>query len=123
MGLTDLATQNTISRLSDSTVYRFSAFKGPNYDWSPDINHYGSAALGLQEMLMQTFALNNTQIRLLGAWPERWSGCFKMTAPQQTVVQGDINGTSISNLSVEPESRMVDVVYSLEKSQSPDGEW
>lgn len=119
MGLTDLATEYIIDRLSDSTRYRFSAFKGPNYDWSPDINHYGSAAVGLQEMVMQTFALNNTQIRLLGAWPAEWSGSFKLTAPQQTVVQGEISNSAVENLVVTPSSRLQDVVYGLEKSQHP----
>lgn len=74
MALVDLAQNNTIYRLRDSNVYRFSAFVGPNYDCSPDINHYGSAALGLQNMLMQTFALNNTQTRLLDVWPSDWTG-------------------------------------------------
>ncbi|KAL4924149.1 uncharacterized protein BDV17DRAFT_284890 [Aspergillus undulatus] len=50
--------------------------KGPKYDWSPDINHYGSAAIGLQEMLIQTFARNHSQIRLLPAWPRQWTGSF-----------------------------------------------
>lgn len=111
MGLTDLAVNNTIDRFSDSTKYRFSAFKGPNYDWSPDMNHYGSAAIGLQEMLMQTFAKNNTQIRLLGAWPSNWTGSFKLLAPERTTVSGDITGNGIQSLSVEPKDRMADVVY------------
>lgn len=111
MGLTENATTNTISRLTDSTTYRFSAFKGPNYDWSPDINHYGSGAIGLQEMLMQTFALNNTQIRLLPAWPSEWTGYFKLQAPFSTNVTANITGTSVSNLAIVPASRMSDVVY------------
>ena len=111
MGLTDLATNNTIERLSDSKNYRFPTFKGPNYDWSPDINHYGSAAIGLQEMLMQTFAKNNSQIRLLGAWPSEWSGYFKLSAPYLTTVSGNITGTAVDNLRVAPSSRLGDVVY------------
>jgi len=111
MGLTDEATNNTISRLTDSTTYRFPTFKGPNYDWSPDINHYGSAAIGLQEMLMQTFAKNNTQIRLLPAWPSQWTGYFKLSAPFLTTVSADIKGSSLSNLKVSPPSRASDIVY------------
>ncbi|GLB09961.1 hypothetical protein AtubIFM57258_005895 [Aspergillus tubingensis] len=112
MGLTELAKANTISRLSDSTTYRFPTFKGPNYDWSPDINHYGSAAIGLQEMLMQTFARNNTQIRLLPAWPSDWTGYFKLLAPSQTTVSGNLTGGSVvDNLVVEPANRRQDIVY------------
>ncbi|PYH50384.1 uncharacterized protein BO96DRAFT_491537, partial [Aspergillus niger CBS 101883] len=115
MGLTELAKANTISRLSDSTTYRFPTFKGPNYDWSPDINHYGSAAIGLQEMLMQTFARNNTQIRLLPAWPSDWTGYFKLLAPSQTTVSGNLTGGSVvDNLVVEPANRRQDVVYGMD---------
>ncbi|KUL85763.1 hypothetical protein ZTR_08530 [Talaromyces verruculosus] len=106
--------QDQICRLNDSTTYRFSAFKGPNYDWSPDINHYGSGAIGLQEMLMQTFAQNNTQIRLLPAWPSEWTGYFKLQAPFSTHVSANITGHSVSNLVVIPASRLNDVVYGTE---------
>lgn len=74
------------------------------------MNHYGSAAIGLQEMLMQTFARNNTQIRLLPAWPANWTGSFKLLAPQQTTISGTINGRNISNLTVSPKQRMKDVI-------------
>ncbi|KAH8901604.1 hypothetical protein GQ53DRAFT_707960 [Thozetella sp. PMI_491] len=111
MGLTSQAASNTASRFSDSTTYRFPTFKGPNYDWSPDINHYGSAAIGLQEMIMQTFAKNNTQIRLLPAWPAEWTGYFKLSAPFLTTVSANITGLSLSSLEVSPPSRMVDIVF------------
>ncbi|KAK1975702.1 hypothetical protein LZ30DRAFT_807420, partial [Colletotrichum cereale] len=114
MGLTDLAANNTISRFSDSTTFRFPTFKGPNYDWPPDLNHYGSASIGLQEMLMQTFARNNTQIRLLPAWPSEWTGYFKLLAPFQTTVSANITGPSVSNLKVTPASREADIVYGSE---------
>ncbi|KAL4981591.1 Six-hairpin glycosidase-like protein [Aspergillus falconensis] len=112
LGLTEQAKANTEDRFSDSTKFRFPTFKGPNYDWPPDINHYGSAAIGLQEMLMQTFARNNTQIRLLPAWPEDWTGSFKLLAPYGTTVQGKMAGADgITGLVVEPESRIRDVMY------------
>ncbi|KAK2047260.1 hypothetical protein LZ31DRAFT_611068 [Colletotrichum somersetense] len=114
MGLTDRAASNTIDRFADSTVYRFPTFKGPNYDWSPDMNHYGSASIGLQEMLMQTFAKNNTQIRLLPAWPSEWTGYFKLLAPFQTTVAANITGSSVSDLKVTPASREADIVYGNE---------
>lgn len=60
---------------------------------------------------MQTFALNNTQIRLLPAWPSKWTGYFKLQAPFSTNVTANITGTSVRNLVVIPASRMSDVVY------------
>jgi hypothetical protein len=103
-----MATAITTSRLEDSTAYRFCAFKGPNYDWTPDINHYGSAAIGLQEQLMQTFVGN--EIRLLPAWPSTWTGYFKLLAPNMTTVYANITGTNVTNLEITPSSRLSDVI-------------
>ncbi|CZS91440.1 uncharacterized protein RAG0_02066 [Rhynchosporium agropyri] len=111
MGLTSLAKNMTLERWSDSLIYRFPVFKGPHFDWVPDINHYGSASIGLQEMLLQTFAANNTQLRLMGAWPANWDVRFKLHAPMNTTVTGKIVGGAMQNLEVLPESRLKDVVY------------
>ncbi|KAK8053906.1 hypothetical protein PG996_013207 [Apiospora saccharicola] len=54
MGLTQNATEMTEDRFRDSDVCKFPAFKGPHFDWTPDLNHYGAAALGLHEQLVQT---------------------------------------------------------------------
>jgi hypothetical protein len=48
MGLIKEATNLTVSRWADSTVSRFPVFKGPNRDWAPDMNHFGSASIALQ---------------------------------------------------------------------------
>ncbi|QGA17422.1 hypothetical protein EYB26_005093 [Talaromyces marneffei] len=111
MGLTKEATNLTISRWADSTVSRFPVFKGPHHDWAPDMNHFGSASIALQEMLMQTFVNNNTQIRLLGAWPKEWDVDFKLSAPFQTVVKGVAKHGRLGNLTLIPSSRKADVVY------------
>lgn len=108
MGFTELASNYTEQRFADSTDYRFPAFKGPNFDWSPDMNHYGVAAIGLQEQLIQTFAGNS--IRLLGAWPHRWNARFKVFAPYNTTVEGTVNAGKVEDLQVSPQSRLVDVV-------------
>ncbi|EAT91497.2 hypothetical protein SNOG_00002 [Parastagonospora nodorum SN15] len=84
MGLTTNATAMTEQRFAPSTVCKFPTFKGPNFDWTPDLNHFGAAAIGLQEQLMQTFVGND--IRLLGAWPKTWDARFKLYAPHNTTV-------------------------------------
>lgn len=111
MGLTKEATNLTMYRWADSTVSRFPVFKGPNFDWAPDMNHFGSASIALQEMLLQTFVNNNKQIRLLGAWPKEWDVDFKLYAPFQTVVEGVAKNAKIGNLTITPSSRQADVVY------------
>lgn len=110
MGLTTMAKNMTLDRWSDSTIYRFPVFKGPNFDWSPDINHYGSASIALQEMLLQTYVDGNKQIRVGGAWPEDWSVRFKLHAPGNTTVVGKIDGGKVGGLVVSPEERDGDVV-------------
>ncbi|KAH6684467.1 Six-hairpin glycosidase-like protein [Halenospora varia] len=110
MGLTATAKNMTLDRWSDSTIYRFPVFKGPNFDWSPDINHYGSASIALQEMLLQTYVDGNKQIRVGGAWPEDWSVRFKLHAPGNTTVVGKIDGGKVGGLVVSPEERDGDVV-------------
>ena len=72
------------------------------------MNHYGAAAIGLQEQLIQTFA--GDSIRLLGAWPERWGARFRVWAPGKTVVEGRVEGGKVVDLKVEPEGRMKDVI-------------
>jgi hypothetical protein len=109
MGVTANATNMTEERFRDSTVCKFSAFKGPNFDWSPDLNHYGAAALGLHEQLIQTFV--GDDIRLLAAWPEHWNARFRVWAPHNTTVEGTVVAGNMKELVVLPESRKADVVH------------
>lgn len=108
MGVTDLAANLTEARFADSTNFRFPAFKGPNFDWAPDMNHYGAASIALQEQLMQT--VSGSTIRLLGAWPTRWNARFKLWAPGNTTVEATVNAGSVKDLVVSPASRAADVV-------------
>ncbi|RDH27547.1 hypothetical protein BDQ94DRAFT_153734 [Aspergillus welwitschiae] len=63
-------------------------------------------------MLMQNFARNNTQIRVLPAWPSDWTGYFKLLAPSQTTVSGNLTGNRVvDSLVVESADRRQDVVY------------
>jgi hypothetical protein len=108
MGLTANATAMTEERYAPSVVCKFPTFKGPNFDWTPDLNHYGAAAIGLQEQLMQTFVGND--IRLLGAWPEHWDARFKLYAPHNTTVEGEVRAGKMEMLTVFPEARKKDII-------------
>ncbi|UZP35173.1 hypothetical protein NXS19_002989 [Fusarium pseudograminearum] len=108
MGFTANATSMTEERYAPSKVCKFPVFKGPNFDWTPDLNHYGAAAIGLQEQLIQTFA--GDDIRLLAAWPESWDVRFKVWAPRNTTVEGTVTKGDVEKLVVLPKSRTKDVV-------------
>jgi alpha-L-fucosidase 2 len=86
---------------------RFPAFWGPNFDWTPDQCHGSVTLVALQRMLMQC---EGGAIRLLPAWPDGWNASFKLHAPQNTIVEGRVEGGKVIELKVTPESRREDVI-------------
>ncbi len=107
LGLTDEAKRLNSLKLADGS-YRFPAFWGPGFDWSPDHNWGGSGMIGLQEMLLQT--TDDGKILLFPAWPREWNVHFKLHAPQNTTVEAEIKGGKVKVIQVVPESRAKDVV-------------
>jgi hypothetical protein len=73
----------------------------------PDMDHGGSAMVGLQEMLLQT---EGNKILLFPAWPKDWDVDFKLHAPYQTTVQAKFRKGKIEKLVVTPSSRTADIV-------------
>jgi hypothetical protein len=110
MGHAERAADLTVKKIQDGEL-RFPAFFGPGTDWLPDMNRGGSGAVGLQEMLMQTIG---DEIRLLPAWPKEWDCDFKLHAPKQTIVEGEVRNGVVRNLKVTPEERAQDVVMHRE---------
>lgn len=106
LGMTDEARQLILRKL-DNGPYRFPAFWPPDIDHAPDHNWGGMAMIGLQEMLMQT---GDERILLLPAWPADWEVNFKLHAPMQTVVEGEVTRNQIRSLKVSPVTRATDVV-------------
>lgn len=91
---------------------RFPAFWGPNFDWVPDQTHGGVNMIALQKMLIQTEP-SSDKIHLAPAWPIDWNCTFKLHAPKQTIVQGEIKNGEVINLVVTPKSREKDVINYL----------
>jgi len=90
-----------------SAPQRFVAFYPPNNDESPDMDNGGTAMVALQFMLMQC---DGKKIVLLPAWPKEWNAEFKLHAPYQTVVEGEVKNGALVKLKVTPSSRRGDVV-------------
>jgi hypothetical protein len=65
--------------------FRFPAFWGPNYDWSPDQDHGNVAMIALQRMLLQ---YDNDTITMLPAWPSGWNVRFRVNGPGNTTREG-----------------------------------
>ncbi len=111
LGLTDNAAVDLTNRAKDKhDKSRFPAFWGPNFDWIPDQDHGGNLLMAFQTMVMQA---DDGKIRLLPAWPKEWDLDFKLNAPGNTTVQGQVKDGKLCNLKVTPESRKKDVVNCL----------
>lgn len=105
LGLTDDAARLTSLKLSDGP-YRFPAFWGPGYDWSPDHNWGGSGMIGLQEMLLQEV---DEKILLFPAWPKDWNVHFKLHAKGNTVIEADLKDGVVNIICVTPQEREKDL--------------
>jgi hypothetical protein len=66
--------------------------------------------IGLQEMLMQT---HGRKILLFPAWPKDWDVRFRLHAPYQTIIEGELKDGDIIGLKVTPVSRKDDVINLL----------
>jgi len=87
---------------------RFPGFWAPTYAWVPNQDHGGVNMIALQKMILQTEA-NTDKIHLLAAWPKDWDVKFKLHAPKNTVIQGEVKNGKLINLQVTPASRKKDV--------------
>ena len=83
LGLTQEAKRLTLEKLADGP-YRFPAFWGPGYDWSPDHNWGGSAMLGLHAMLLQE---TPDSLMLLPAWDKNDHVRFRLHTRYHGVVE------------------------------------
>jgi hypothetical protein len=105
--LTDEAAELTATNFNDiNEAYRFPVMWGPNYDWTPDQCHGSVAMTALQRMLVQ---YEGEQIFLLPAWPKEWDVQFKLHAPQNTVISGEVQDGKIQELLVIPAERKNDI--------------
>lgn len=100
----------------------FPAFWGPNFDWVPDQDHGSNILSTLQLMLLQYDTASppdfsgkgGGKIFLLPAWPKTWNASFKLHAPSNTTIEGEVRGGKVTALKVTPQSRAADVVNLLE---------
>lgn len=116
LGLTNEAKSYALKKLLHPDVegvskgagkMRFPAFwSSPYFCHTPDMDHGGTAMIGLQDMLMQT---PGDKIYLFPAWPRDWDVRFKLHAPYNTIVEGELKDGEIVRYNVFPEYRKKDV--------------
>ena len=105
LGLTDEAKRMVTESFSTwDKNFRFPAFWGPNYDWTPDQDHGSVAVNALQRMLIQ---YENDKVYLFPAWPKEWDVHFKVNAPGNTTIEGIFENGKIVRLKTTPENKNV----------------
>ena len=97
LGLTEDAVRLTTEKLQNGP-YRFPAFWGPGFDWSPDHNWGGSGMIGLQSMLLQEV---DGELILLPAWPKEWDVSFKLHASGGRTVEVEYRHGEFKKMKVE----------------------
>ena len=99
LGLTDEAARLVQLKLSDGP-YRFPAFWGPGFDWSPDHNWGGSGMIAVQEMLVQEVG---DTLYLFPAWPHEWDVSFRLHASGGTIVEATQKDGKVTNVKITPQ--------------------
>ena len=87
--------------------FRFPAFWGPNYDWTPDQDHGSVAVNALQRMLIQ---YENDKVHLFPAWPKEWDVKFKVNAPGNTTIEGVYENGKVVRIMAAPENK-IEIIY------------
>jgi len=111
LGLGDEAGKLVVARATSHRAYRFPAM-WTGFDWIPDQNHGDNIATTLQCMLLQS---DGDKIYVLPAWPKQWNVSFKLHAPHNTTVEGELRDGKMISFKVTPQSRTADVVNMLGK--------
>lgn len=102
LGLTDEAKRMVTESFSNwDKSFRFPAFWGPNYDWTPDQDHGNVAMIALQRMLIQ---YEGDKVYLLPSWPKEWDVHFKVNAPNNTTIDGVYEDGKVKKMKITPKN-------------------
>ena len=113
LGLGDEAGRLVAARAAHvNSGHRFPVMWGPNFDWIPDQDHGNNILTTLQRMMLQT---DGKKLYVMPAWPKNWNVIFKLHAPGNTTVAGEVRDGKVVSLEVTPQSRAADVINMLGK--------
>ncbi len=107
LGLAVEAKRVVVDEFTSYGNQQFRWFWSKNSDWIPDMDNGGSGMITLQLMLLQC---DGKRIQVLPAWPADWTADFKLHAPYQTTVEGQVKHGALTRLKVTPSARAEDVV-------------
>ncbi len=99
LGLTNEARNMVVESFSTwDKHFRFPAFWGPNYDWSPDQDHGNVAMIALQRMLIQ---YENDKANMMPAWPKEWDVNFRVNGPGNAIIEGVFKNGKMQNVTTK----------------------
>jgi len=116
LGLGEEAARLVAGRVSQKATSRFPAMWPAFLDYSPDQDHGNNLIIALHFMLLQydaPSAAGAGKIYLFPAWPKSWNVAFKLHAPMNTTVEGELRDGKVVSLTVLPKSREADIVNLL----------
>lgn len=105
LGLADDARKALIIRNKHSLPCRFSGFRGPGYDYIPDMDHGGVLMTTLHLMLLQSNA--DGELHVFPAWPAQWDVDFKLRAPGGKTVKATLKDGKVVKMEVTPQTEKV----------------
>ena len=104
LGLAEEAKKMIVESFSShDNNFRFPAFWGPNYDWTPDQDNGCVAMCALQRMIIQ---YEDSNVYLLPAWPKEWDVRFKVCGPDKTKIEGTYENGKMTILKVSPANKI-----------------
>jgi len=106
LGLADEAKEFLVLTVTNYR-YRYEGFVDGRPDGLHCIEPLAIGKTALQAMILHQGA--GDTLNLLNAWPAGWNAKFKLWAPHQTSVQGEIQDRQVNNLIVTPSTRAADV--------------
>jgi hypothetical protein len=118
LGLAEQAGTQLVAR-ANYHVNRFPGFVG-TIDGSADQDHFNNLIVALHFMLLQydpPTATSGGKIYLCPAWPKTWNASFRLHAPLNTILEGEVRDGKVVGLKVTPPLRAADVVNMLEKKE------
>ena len=92
-------------------VTRFPVFWVSESDWKSDEDNGGNLMNAFQAMIIQAECNENDKsIILFPAWPAAWDVKFKLHAPLNTTIEGELKSGKIKFLNINPKSREKNVI-------------
>ena len=81
---------------------------GSHFDYTPEVCTGAVAKTALEAMVLQ---FDGDSIFLFPAWPRQWAVHFQLHAPQNTLIEAECVGGTVTRLRVTPAHRRAQISF------------